>query len=328
MIEDLIKFELFLYGDDEYEQTEILDVDFWVNRIVNLPANRPFCLQKAVQLCIQYCQNSCFRELFLKKSVGLCPVLTYKLYKSGVYRFDEIKPFLEGDHNLVLYYYFRKEIPDFNHFIRHKRGPYSSEKEFFEKEAEIDLLIEYGFVPGTLEYCMKYDDIDVFREIFTSEGGRTKWSPFEWSRSPVYIDFLSFSGFFGSVQCFKHLLMNGYELKLSSRSIVVCSGNLDLFHLCREISNDYSAYACFATEFCRNSILSFLLDNGANVDSSNFTDFTLLHFAVIYGHLSLVDYLVKKGADINALDASILFFPIITPLFIMLPRDIIVLSNS
>ena len=91
-------------------------------------------------------------------------------------------------------------------------------------------MIEYGYPQSSIEYCLKYDvidDISVFDNLYQE----ARWSPFEWSYKPEYLDLLSFEGFFGSIRCFKHLLMKGFEINDNILSMVICGGCFDLFHL-------------------------------------------------------------------------------------------------
>ena len=130
-------------------------------------------------------------------------------------------------------------------------------------------MIEYGFLPSSIEYCLKYDVFDILQdmEIFHQEA---KWSPFEWSNKPKYLDLLSFSGFFGSVKCFKHLLMNDFEITDQVLSMVVCSGCLDLLHLCQRQQSFTYDDIFMASEFFHLPLLVFMIENGADVNSKNY----------------------------------------------------------
>ena len=145
--------------------------------------------------------------------------------------FAEIEKWITIGNPLLLCYYFRKEIKDFNKIV-------ILYKNFGEKilveESQIELLIEYGFYQSTLEYCLKYDDINIFRDIKISDHIDAKWSPFEWSRKTDSLDYLSFSGYFGPIMCFKYFLMNGFDISDEIKSLVVCNGSFDLYHLCNE----------------------------------------------------------------------------------------------
>ena len=305
-MEEKISFERFLFG--EGNEIRINDVEFCVDRIVILPKIRPHQLEKAVDLSIEYCKLVDFRQKLLEKS-NECRVLIYQLYKRGVFIFEEIEPFLSPRNSFLLCYYFRKEIKDFESFIKSKYKPYSIDESFFEDENDIDQLVEYGFPLSSIEYCLKYDVINDLLNI-DNLNKIARWSPFEWSYEPKYLcsrnffreplDLLSFSGFFGSIRCFKHLLMKGLEIKENVLSNVVCGGCFDLFHICQVQKFVTPKNVCNALEFFHLPLLVFMAENGADINEKDEDDWTLLHYAAQKGHLSVVEYLVKQKADINA----------------------------
>ena len=126
-------------------------------------------------------------------------------------------------------------------------------------------MIEYGYLPSSIEYCLKYDVIDDL-VVFDDLNQEARWSPFEWSDKPDYIDLLSFSGFFGSIECFKHLLMKGLEINDFVLSNIVCSGCLDLFRLCQEQQFITPNLICKASEFCHIPLLVYMFENGADIN--------------------------------------------------------------
>jgi len=266
----LTRFEESLYGENPcFEMRDIVDVDFWVNRIVTLPSLRPFLLDETVSLCEKYCNIPLFREEFTKNSVYDCPVLVHRLFKRGVLSFQEIEAFFCQKYLFLIYYYFRNEIKDFPSFIKHYQVPIYIEETFLKLEDEFDLMMEYGFSPSSIEYCLKYDDVSSLHKFLISakHEEELRWSPFEWSNKPSSLDYLSFSGYFGSVSCFKQLLLNGYSISDSVRSNVVCGGNTDLFHICfAEISN-LNRFLFDATKYCRLPFIGFLEEKGCDLNS-------------------------------------------------------------
>ena len=221
------------------------------------------------------------------------------MFKRGLFVFNEIEPFLRRKDTFLLCYYFRKEIDNFSDFLKNKDKPDSFNRSFFENTDHIDQMIEFGFFPSSIGYYLKYDIIDDFVES-NILNQKVKWSPFEWSYKPKYLDLLSFSGFFGSIKCFKHLLMKGFKINNNVLSMVVCSGCIDLFHLCKVQQYLSTDIVCRASEFCHISLLVFMLENGSDINSKNENNSTPHHYAAEKGHLSVIDYLVNHGADINA----------------------------
>jgi len=312
-------FENYLYGDVDndviFDISGISDFDFLVDRIVKFPSLRPLYLERVVILCLEYSKNSHFRQKLLEKTLQY-PVLIYRMYQRGVYLFKEIEMYLQDSESFVLSYYLRKEILDFESFIKQKRVPDDLDMSFLENEDEIDILIEYGFLPVSIEYCLKYDDVDCFRNFNTTLPNQAKWSPFEWSVKPDSLDLLSFSGFFGSIKCFKHLLLHVQLINQSVFSSVVCSGSLDLFHLCNESNYFSSECVLNASKFFQLDVLAFMIENGADINTKDKYNSTPLHRAADYGHLSVVEYLVNQKADINAKEYRVEFLYLIGLLFI------------
>jgi len=113
---------------------------------------------------------------------------------------------------------------------------------------------------------------------------------------------LSFSGFFGSINCFKHLLMKGFEINESVLSMVVCSGCLDLFHLCQVQKFLTAESICKASEFCHQSMLEYMVENGADMNTKGEKFRTPLHLAAHNGNLSVVECLINQKAEINIKD--------------------------
>ena len=262
-MEKKVSFERFLFGDGN--EIVIDDMEFCVDRIVKLPKIRPHKLETAVELSIKYSILADFRLKLLEKSTE-CPVLIYQLNKRGILVFEEIKPYLYGTDSFLLSFYFRKEIKDFKSFIESNYKHYDFDESFFMNENDIDQQIEYGFLPSSIEYCLKYDVIDDL-VVFDNLNQKAKWSPFEWSYKAEYLDYISFAGFFGSIKCFKHLLLKGFGINESVLLMVVCSGCLDLFHLCQGQHIITTEIVCKASEFCHLSLLVFMKENGADINA-------------------------------------------------------------
>jgi len=267
-MEQKTTFEKCLFGDIENISFDLFDVGFIAEKMLILPSIRPFFLDKAVSLCCEFCKIASFNQVLLEKSLK-SPALIYRLFKNGVYRFDEIQPITMNRNSLTFCHYFRKEIEDFENIIKSKVEPMDYDLTYFGNDNDIDQLIEYGFSPSSIEYCLKYDDINVFWNIQENKPKKARWSPFEWSRKPDSLDLLSFSGFFGSIRCFKQLLLSGFAMNSMVKCQIVCSGSFDLFHLCNEVSLSISDCMCYASEFYQFSFLLYFLDNGAKINEKN-----------------------------------------------------------
>jgi len=270
-MKDFIDFEKSLFGDNPvFLKGDINNLDFWVDRIVHFPSIRPFYLDHLLGYCQEWCQIEIFRARLLERAIIKCPVLIYRLYQNWVFHFNEIEPHLRVCSSCIPNYYFWREIPDFKNYIIIKRRPRGYNGGFFNLD-NVDLMIQFGFLPSSIEYCLKYDDFEVLQVLLSQNIDKesAKWSPFEWSKEPKSLDFLSISGFFGSIRCFKHLLVSGYECKNDIRSFIVCSGNTELYHMSFDIIENSLNQIMNAAEFYRISFLEFLFENGTNIDSKN-----------------------------------------------------------
>jgi len=280
MMEEKILFEKSLFWDGN---AITVDIEFYVDRIVMLPKIRPHQLEKAVRLALENWQMVDFRRKILEK-IYYCPALIYQLFKRGAVEFGEIEPFLRNRDIFFLCYYFRKEIVDFASFMQNKEKPNDFDCSFLENENDVFQMIEYGFLPSSVEYILKYDVIDDLIGL-NNLNHEAKWSPFEWCSKPDCFDLLSFSGFFGSIKCFKHLLIKDFKINEQTLSMIVCSGSLDLFHLFQGEQLLTAECICKASEFFQLPLLVFMIENGANINSKNkIVDLVLLiivHFILL-----------------------------------------------
>jgi len=304
-MEEYIQFESVLYQDDPiFENLNHCDVNFCVDRLVNHPSLRPLLLEKVVSLCKDLCHQTDFKEKLVEKSALICPVLLFRLFKLGVYTANDIKPLLQDDDCWLLCVYFRKQIRHFESCFKTKRKNFNIQ---LYNDNDIDQMIDYGFVSNSIEFCLKYDDLEVLKShhisLKNNNGQIGKWNPFEWAKDPVFpLDYLAFSGYFGSARCFKYLLLNGYEISDIVSRIVVCGGNSDLFHICNDNNMHFSEHICLASQYCRMSILSFLVEKGVSVNTNNLCKDTALHMASKHGHISVVEFLIQHKAELNKKD--------------------------
>jgi len=307
-MEELINFEKNLYRGESIDFFELLDdYVFCVDRIVRLPNLRPFHIDKVVKICKEYCKNADFRQLLLEESMKRCYVLVNRLYENGVFQYETIQQYLSAQNTYVLYFYFREEMMS-SIILNDQLKPEEFDDSFILNNELIESSIRFGFPPHTIEYCLKYDDLFILAGLLPNNQNEAKWSPFEWSRRPEHLDFLSFSGFFGSTKCFKYLLMNGFGITESVQSLVICSGNLEIIHLCSFDTSDYYEQLCYASEFCYESIARYLLENGGDVNTARICGISPLHKAATEGHISIVNFLIKQGANVNTGDMNVFLF--------------------
>jgi len=297
-METKIAFEHYLFRNQGGETYSFDDIDFLVDRILVFPSIRPLELEKVVELCLKLVRNNDFKRKLLEKGTK-CIVIIYQMFKNGVFIFEEIEPFIKYEKSCIPFYYFRKDINNFGLLLEKKQFPDNFFRSFFQNEDLLNQMIEYGFLPSSVEYCLKYDDCDVLHSIGAINQKDLLWSPFEWSLKPDYLDILSFSGFFGSIRCFRYLLFNGYHINNKVRLMVICSGSMELYHLCCEKSLVSPEFLFLSSKYNLLFLLEYFVENGGDVNVRDKTSMTPLHIAAQDGHHSIVEYLVTHGANVD-----------------------------
>ena len=74
------------------------------------------------------------------------------------------------------------------------------------------------------------------------------------------ISLIDYAAFFGSIKCFKFLLLNGADLSNTGK-YAVAGGNLEIIHLCEQNNISFIEADEAAIEFHRNDIFYYLYDN-------------------------------------------------------------------
>jgi len=195
-MDEKIAFEHSLYEDYGDETVYMVDdVDFFVDRMVLLPKIRPLWIEKGIKLCAEYCRNGPFRLKLLSR-IHETPVLLYHMFLKGFYTIDDILPFLDNENSFMLCIYFMKELLDFEQILKNKRQPPEFDESLLLNKNNIAELIKYGYLPSTIGYCLKYDDIGVVLENYSLLSSTIKWSPRDVKMTP-FINLFNFWGHIG-----------------------------------------------------------------------------------------------------------------------------------
>ena len=191
----------------------------------------------------------------------------------------------------------------------------------------------YGFEEGTLEKIIYDDNTDDLAKLLSLKEEeknhiiQTKHfiNIFQLNSS-YFMSALSFSALFGSVQCFKYLLLNdGNDEDQECCRFAIMGGNAEIVHICEQNGMRFENCLCDAVRFHRfdlyewleqhfeykpvplydclkyynEPIFYFLVEKGADLNEKDDEMKTALHYAASNGELGAVEYLVYKGADIN-----------------------------
>jgi len=272
-MDELVSFESYLFGEDFDDNRIIIEnIPFLIDRIKIFPSLRPLKIEKVVSLCEECMKLPGFREIILIDLFLKCPILIYRLFHKGYYTFNEIYVLLKNNKGSISIYYYKDQLKSFNNEDLIENVNISYDLSMFCDQQILD-MIQYGFIPKSLEYCLKYDDVDNIKSklsaYIVSSPGEAIWSPFEWSSEPKSKGFLAVSGFFGSIKCFKQLLVLGYPIDETVFSCVSCNGSPDLFHICAGGFLNYSKSLLEASRFLNMSIVDFLLRNGIDINTKD-----------------------------------------------------------
>ena len=290
LFKEQLVVEKMLYGESPvFEYIEIQKKDFLVSIFGLYPKLRPLHLDNFVLFCLPYLQDAYFRKIILEKVFIVCPTLVQRLYRMSGFTKEEIHESLELHRRKFLCLFFKNDIEvDNNDFSERDAQNYHK----YCDDTELDSLIQFGFYKTSMEFCLKYDlceEID--RRMINNPNKREcEWSPFEWSEKPKSLDYMSFCGFYGSIKCFRVLLLSGFVINELVVSEVVCSGSMELFNIVSDhIQKSYSH----------------------------------LHEASRFFNLSIVEFLVNQKADINEKTLNVEFLYLIRLLYIMLLKMVI-----
>jgi len=311
-----IAVEKMLYGDPpSFEYIAVQNIDFLVNIFGFYPKLRPHHLDNFVIFCSHYLEDASFRKIVLKKVFIDCPTLIQRLYRIGCFTEKEIEESLVFHRKKLLCLFFKNVIKiDYSSIM----DDYN--QEYYSNDTELESLIQFGFHQHSIEYCLKYDLFEEMGSIMINDPNKRecKWSPFEWSENPKSLDFLSFSGFFGSLKCFRVLLLSGFFIDRQVASEVLCSGSKELFNIIFDLHKQSSFYLHNMSKFGHLSIVEYLVNHKADINEKNNDNWTPLHLAADYGHLSVVEYLVNQKAEINLKNNDVEYLYLVGLLFIWL----------
>jgi len=308
-------FEYSLFRDGTPDNIpEMDDIDFIINTLVNLSIFRPRQYELIINLHRIYSKRKGFREKFLERALYRNGSFINVLIKENIYSFEEVSDLhgVVNDINAIIALSYNINQTDYE------------ETNICQNSIDIpeeSLPTDYSY--GTIEYFLKYDDINEIHRIYQDPGF------FQYEANMIETDrimdltfsLLGFCGFFGSIKCFKFFLAsNKFAIDQSVIECVVCGGSIEIFALCLQKEIDIS---CFMTKLsilasCYNNLdlLRYFKENGADLTLKDEIKMTPLHFSSRYGHYSVVEYLINQNAEINAKNSSVEILYLMRLLFI------------
>ena len=148
--------------------------------------------------------------------------------------------------------------------------------------------------------------------------------------SPSFISLIDFCCFFGSLKCFKYLLLNKCEITEETLEYSIAGENQEIINILKE--NGHSFEECLETsvryhryeltnwlnenykcepvslptciQYYNLDAFLYFLEHGHSIDEIDEHGETCLHIASKIGNFQIVEYLIEKGSDINASDET------------------------
>jgi len=245
-LEDIVKFQDMFSRPPSEENIPIIESDgeiiYYISVLVRI---RPFELERIAKICLEYGKRGeKFQSALIKMLSYDNMRLVYELFLAGFCDFGIILGYLRHYRNFYSHLYFFKENPSFLGKIQKLHSKVKYQDSFFQKyskelitnERTRDEYINYGAQKNSIEYALKYDEIEILHNSSANPDfdiqGVIEWSPFEWSLKPDDLNYLTVSAHFGSINCFKALLMKG---SIVNQKVFFCSlhsGNFDIVHIC------------------------------------------------------------------------------------------------
>ena len=193
-----------------------------------------------------------------------------------------------------------------------------------KEQKEMFLLLQNDDIDGFISFLSKNSTIDITKEQTVDVSGYYYYL-FDWSDSISLIDFCCF---FGSLKCFKYLLLNKCEITKETPQYSISGGNKEIINILKEKEYSFANLLKTSILFHRYELTKWILENyecepiplstiikyyniesfmyflehGHPLEEIDVCGHTSLHLASTIGDLTIVQYLIEKGANIEADD--------------------------
>lgn len=314
---------------------------FFAYELSRFPGYRPHQLDTCINLCLKLQENGFFggmlKPLFLQYALLNTPVIISRLLDLSFYCFEEIDTELNTYKQISSAIFFYKYYPSFSERFRSFDQYYqwfAAERYYLE---DLNDFLKYGWKKSSFGYALKYDDVELIRVLSVDDNfdynTSIYWSLFEWSLSPSSRIAIDIAAHFGSVKAFKYLLINGgtsEKLFISS----IAGGSTEIIQMVNNTKINWEISMVAVAQFHRKELVDWILAQHPNtkmnpstmvrkeylrtflialekstyVDQTDDDKKTSLHYSARNGSYNLVDYLIKKGSNIHAIDVLDLVF--------------------
>lgn len=178
----------------------------------------------------------------------------------------------------------------------------------------------YEFHQSAATYFIANDLIDDLQNLLNHSkfdlNSRNSPSSYEWrpflQKCPT---FLQIAAFFGSLKCFKYLLLNGADLRCNDfegktiAQFAVAGGNNEIIRILHQSNVSFSGTLQVAALFHRNEIFCWILENEISIiDEFHEATGFVLHQAVVSSNYSIINLCFSRNIDVNCHNSDGIFF--------------------
>jgi len=256
------------------------------------------------------------------------------LYDKGVYTIDEIFDFitlfrkspqtaLAYNDYLKLVLFFSKEIKNtnsgiteyilkmFDHLISTRFGNQYLGTLLSSESSELEEQIKYGCTKNSILFFTKYDEVDYLQELSAQPEfdimSQIKSSDFESNQFfNGYFYLINVAAIFGSIKCFRFLLMSisNHKTLLNSSLLIhsIAGGNIDVLRMCHQecTFKDHTNILMSAALACQLDVFSWIYQESLS------GQLTENYFAEVFAFASknrldhIIDQCLNLGISIDA----------------------------
>ena len=229
---------------------------------------------------------------------------------------DEIQEYIKRTYNVILKYIkFPEEFPI----------------EGSKEQQEMFLLLQQDDIDGFILFLSNHPTIDITKQQKLAKFGYYFYL-FGCNWNCDSISLIDFCCLFGSLKCFKYLLLN--KCKITTKGFhntlkySIAGGNQEIINILKENGHSFEEYLETSVYYHRYELTHWLnenykcepvslptcieyfnidaflyfLEHGHSLEETDCIERTCLHHASFIGSLPIVQFLVEKGANIEAKD--------------------------
>lgn len=179
---------------------------------------------------------------------------------------------------------------------------------------------EFEYHESSASYFIANDMIDELQNLISHSkidlNSRDSPSSYEWrtflQKCPTY---LQIAAFFGSIRCFKYLLLNGARLDnndFEGKTIVhfaVAGGNNEIIRILHQMNISFSGTLQVAALFHRNDVFNWILENNiSQLDEFHEVTGYVIHQASISMNYSILNLCFSQNIDVNCCNSDGIFY--------------------